>query len=325
VLLSLALFVSGCGGGSSSGSSTPQVAPTIAPPSAPIAAGLATPPAGTVYFGAYVDPSGLIHGNSLAAIDTLEGQIGRTLAVDNQYLVFNSVFGTRNQLDDYQQGRLPLFSWNCGPPNAQIAAGDYDASLRGQADAIKAYGWPVLVRYMYDPDLPSDQLQRSGCYDPATDNANGTFSAAEFVAAWQHIHAIFAQEGAVNAVFVWSISSLGRNSLAYYPGDSQVDWVAMDVYDVADTTFAATIAPTYALLAPYGKPIAITETGADVTTQPAFFASVPATLQSQFPLVRAFVYYDAIGKQNDWRVEPSTQAAFTTLGRASYMGGYYNR
>jgi hypothetical protein len=322
--ISFAACLAACGGGGSGGG-TPAAAPSLAPPATPIVAGLATPGAGSVYFGAFVDPSGLTHGNSLDAIDALETQIGRTLAVDNQYLVFNSKFGTRNELDDYQHGRLPMYSWDCGPSNAQIASGAYDASIRGQADAIKAYGWPVLVRYMYDPDLPPNILQRARCYDPLTDNADGTFSASEFVAAWQHIRTIFEVEGAVNAVFLWSVGGSGTHSLAYYPGDAETDWVGMDAYDVADTTFSATIAPAYALLAPYGKPIAISETGADGLTQPQFFASVASTLQSQFPLVRAFVYYDAIGTQNDWRITASGQAAFDTLAGVHYMSGYYNR
>jgi len=254
--------------------------------SSPIVAGALLPPSGTLYFGAFVDPSGLEHGSTATSVASFESQLGRKLAIDDQYLTFGSRFGTNGEIADFANGRIPMYSWNCGPPNAAIAAGAYDDTLRSEAVAVKTFAWPVFVRYMWDPDLPSTQLDRTPCYDPATDNADKTFSATQFVAAWQRIHTIFAQEGAVNAVWLWSISSVGKNSVAYYPGDAYVDWTGMDAYDFTSGSFSQTFAPAYASLAGFSKPIMVSETGAAAAVQPAFFAGAAQTLKTTFPLVR---------------------------------------
>jgi hypothetical protein len=326
-ILAFFFLAVGCGsaGGGGGDSASPPVPATPAPPATPIAAGLLLPSAGTIYLGAYVNTSGLAHGNNPEAVAALETQIGRKLALENGYLPFSSKFGTRNQLDDYANGRIPIYSWNCGPSNAAIASGAYDASIRLQADSIKSFGWPVFVRYQWDPDLPSTSLGRSACYDPTTDNADKTFAATQFVAAWKHIHAIFVQDGTVNAVFLWTISSVGQNSLSYYPGDAVVDWVGMDAYDLSNTSLPNTLGATYALLAPFGKPIMISETGATGEAQTAFFTQAAATLQTHFPLVRAFLYYDAIGPQDDWRITTAAAPTFAQFSEDSYLAGRYAR
>jgi hypothetical protein len=308
----------GCGSGAGpSGISIPSASPT------PIAAGLALPPAGTIYLGAYVNPSGLLHGTSAASVAAFESQIGRKLAIDLGYQAFTSKFGTRLQVDDIANDRIPIYSWNCGPSNAAIASGAYDASIVTQATAIKDYYWPVFVRYMWDPDLPAASFNRSSCYDPLTDLPGHTFSPIQYVAAWQHIRKVFAQIGAVNAIFLWTISSVGVDSLAYYPGDAAVDWVGLDAYDLSDSSFSATFGPTYANLASFNKPTMISETGANGPTQTSFFTGSQATLQSQFPLVKAFVYYDAIAPQADWRLTTGALPAFTAFGASSYLSGHY--
>jgi hypothetical protein len=308
----------GCGsGGGPSGMAIPSASPT------PIVAGLALPPAGTIYLGAFVNPSGLEHGTSSATVAAFESQIGRKLAIDLGYQAFTSKFGTRLQADDITNDRIPIYSWNCGPSNAAIASGAYDASIVTQATAIKAYSWPVFVRYMWDPDLPSATFNRSSCYDPLTDNPDHTFSPIEFVAAWQHIRNVFAQTGAVNAIFLWTISSVGKDSVAYYPGDAAVDWVGLDSYDLSGTSFAATFGPTYASLTAFNKPTMISEAGAPGSIQTSFFSGAQLTLQSQFPLVRAFVYYDAIGSQADWRLTTAALPAFAAFAASSYLSGHY--
>jgi endoglucanase len=312
----------GCGGGSS----TPGASARPTPLASPVVAGSLLPPTGTAYFGAFADPSGLQHGDTADSVASLEAQLGRKLAIDDAYFVFGTRFGTNIQLDDFANGRIPLFSWNCGPPNAAIAEGTYDDSIRSQADAVKTYGLPVFVRYMWDPNLPYTQLGRTACYDPATDNADKSFSAPLFVAAWQRIHTIFAEEGAVNAVWLWTIGSAGKNALAYYPGDAYVDWTGMDAYDLTNSgSFAQTFAAPYAALAGFAKPIMISETGAIASLQPGFFSGAAQTMRTSFPLVRAFVYYDGIGTKQDWRLASPTPSTFASFAHDPYLGGSYGR
>ncbi len=313
----LATAVSGCGGGG--GSAAAPATPS--PLSSPLAVGVATPPPGSIYLGGYIDPSGLPFGNSPTSIGAFEAQIGRKLALDLEFASFSTKFGGFNELGDYANGRIPIFSWDCGPPNAHIAAGTFDASIRIQADAIRAYGWPVFVRYMWDMNLPPDP-ERAQCFDPTTDLKDGYFSPPAFIAAWTHMRLIFAQEGATNAIWLWSVNATGANPLNYYPGAAQVDWVAFDSFDSDAATFDATLTPTYAELAPLQKPIMVSETGAGQPVQTQFLDGAATTLQAQFPAIKGFVYYDGIGAQ-DWRLTPASMPAFTTFAESPYMAARY--
>ena len=57
--------------------------------------------------------------------------------------------------------------------------------------------------------------------------------AAAYVAAWDHIRAIFTAVGATNVSWVWCPTGIGfedGRAKPYYPGDNEVDWVCADVY-----------------------------------------------------------------------------------------------
>ena len=59
-------------------------------------------------------------------------------------------------------------------------------------------------------------------------------SGRDFVAAWDHIRAIFAAVGVKNAAWVWCPTANGFNpdgrAAAFYPGDNKVDWICADAY-----------------------------------------------------------------------------------------------
>jgi beta-mannanase len=172
---------------------------------------------------------------------------------------------------------------------------------------------------MWDANLPPGSLKRTACYDPATDESNGNFSPAQYVAAWQHIRSIFDQQGVTNVIWVWSVSSAGTDPGPFYPGDSQVDWIGIDAYDTAGTDFAGTFSPIYSKIATYGKPVLVTETGASPFVQAQFLQGAVPALQTQFPLVHAFIYYDANSGIYQWALSSDGVAAFTALGHNPYF------
>jgi hypothetical protein len=298
----------GCGGAISSPQST---SPTRGPLPTPTPVGLETPAAGKIYLGAY-------SANAL----TLEAEIGRKLAMNMHYLQWTDSFPSGAEDADSAAGRLPIDSWNCQLTDAQIAAGQGDPLITTRALAIKNFGHPVFLRYLWDMNLPASTLGRSSCLSPSTDNANGTFSATQFIAAWQHIHAIFAQQNVTNVIWVWSVSSAGGNPAPYYPGDAYVDWVGVDAYDATGAGFAPTIAPIYALTVGYHKPIVIAETGESPTLQPAFFAAAGSTLPTQFPAVNGLIYYDAVFAGANWLLSAGGLSAFATFGAEPYLSAF---
>ncbi len=314
LLLALAACGEGTPGGPQGTPGTPIPAASNTP--APL---VLLPPAGSIYLGAYVNPSNT-PSPPPSVTAAFESSIGRKLALNTHYYGFYDTFPGPYEADDAAHGRIPIDSWDCQPSNAAIASGLQDTTIRARADAIKAYGKPIFLRYMWEMNLPSNQFFRHVCYDPATDLPNGQFSPQEYIAAWDRIRAIFAQEGVGNVVWLWNPDG-GNNPISYYPGNGEVDWVGFDEYDTVDVSFAQTYQQAYQWLSKYGKPIMVGETGANAATQPAFFGSAVATLQTQFPSIEAYVYFDSKNPAfvNSWVIPSANVPAFAAMATNAYL------
>jgi hypothetical protein len=313
-----AVGLTACGGAISSpaGLATQTPQPSALPTPTPV--GLETPTAGKIYLGAYAFATK----SAATDVQVLEAQIGRKLAMDMHYDAWTGTFPGPLDASDILAGRLPVDSWNCQLSSAQIVAGAGDPLIKTRALALKSFGHPVFVRYLWDMNLAAGVLRRGPCYDAATDNPDGTFSATEFVLAWQHIRQIFTQEGVNNVVWVWNVAATGVAPAPYYPGDAYVDWVGIDAYDTAGVGFGATIAPIYALAAVYHKPILIGETGATPFDQAAFLQAAVPALQTQFPLVDGLVYYDAVSPFADLTLSSPGIIEFAALGSQPYVSAF---
>lgn len=308
---------------------TPFVVPTRTPLTAPIPASAVIPPPGKIYFGAYPATSGIPQGDTPAATAALEQELGRSLALHLQFKDFGADLASPTELDDFDHFRMSVVSLYCIDANSQVASGKYDSTITLMAQDAAQLAWPIFVRYMFDPNLPAGIVQSSTCWSGRTDDPNQVFSPTAYIAAWDHIRSIFASVGAVNVSWVWSVSasSLASNPLPYYPGASEVDWVGIDDYDTGNTGFTATFSTMYAELATLGKPMMITETGALPGEQPDFFTEGAQSLQANFPLIRAFIYFDSIsyvtGQNEDWRVTPGNFPGFMNFANDPYLSAVY--
>ena len=101
----------------------------------------------------------------------------------------------------------------------EIAGGADDEQLRSQAAGVAAMRKPVFVTFDHEADQPLK-------------GASG--HPAEFVSAWRHVHDVFVQAGATNAVWVWvmtgAVEGLPR-ARQLWPGNAYVDWISWDVYN----------------------------------------------------------------------------------------------
>jgi len=313
--------VAGCGegGNNSQPSSVPSVPggnPTPNP-------NLLVPPVGSVYLGIYVNPTQTASPPP-SLLSGFEQALGRTMAIAPHYYSFYDDFPGAYEQDDLAHGRISVDSWNCQPPNAAVAAGKDDAAIRARADAIKAWGHKIFLRYMWEMNLPASPAFREICYDPATDLPNGVFSPQEFVAAWDRIRAIFNQEGVTNVIWLWNPSGT-VNPLPYYPGDAETDWVGFDKYDIVSSSVSQLYAQPYTWLKPLNKPILLSETGANSGFQQTFFQEMGPTLSTQFPQIKAMMYFDSQkGTVNSWVVAtppPMTPqfSAFQIMATSPYF------
>ncbi len=211
------------------------------------------------------------------------------------------------------QGAIPLVSWGCAS-TAAVASGQYDQLITSYATALKAFGHPVLLRWFWEMNLRVAK-------DVACIGSNGP---AGFVSAWIHVWNIFHQVGATNVSFVWcpGISGGQIESAQYFPGAAYVDWIGADGYDRKDQgaqAFAQVFGAWYSAYAAYGKPMMVGETGATATDQAAYLQGIGSALPSQFPDIKALVYFDAPGPADLWVLTPDGLQAYGQLARSPYF------
>jgi len=286
------------------------------------AQGRLLPPPGTIYFGAYVNFQNNL-GPYEAQTKQFEQQIGRTLGVHSEYYEWTDNFPGAPEEDDYARGRLPVISWDCGATDYSVAEGDQDAVIIQRAQAFKAYGRLIMVRFFWEMNLTYEQTNRAECYDPVHDEAGGVFSPTEYVAAWDHIRAVFAAQGVTNVVWLWNTSGSPKiNPMPYYPGATETDWVGFDHYDLTGNAgLFNTLSAPYQVLEGLHQPIMVGETGTTLSAQSTYLKTAPSVLQSNFPAILGFIYYDAIGHRQDWRLTTAGIAAFKTAGATKYFSG----
>ncbi len=236
------------------------------------------------------------------AVTAFEQETGRPADLLHNYHLWDTSFPNAAEGARAAIGQKLMFSWIGKRQNgttvswARIASGAEDAVINAEAAKIAAMGVPVFVNFQNEPE---SSVGSSG-------------SAAEYVAAWRHIHDRFAAVGATNAV--WTVVYMGvisDNKLALvkalYPGDAYVDWIAWDPYDWGDcrdsksVSFADTVSPFYDWLTKNGygsKPFMLAEYGTvEDPANPAgkaewFTAEDRALASGQFPNLKALSYFD---------------------------------
>jgi hypothetical protein len=212
------------------------------------------------------------------------------------------------------RGAVPMVTWMPAgdvPADfalARILGGAHDAFLRRWARDAAAWGQPFFLRFAHE---------MNGNWYPWSPGVNGN-TAAQYVAAWRRVHGIFREEGAANALWVWSPNVDAGSALtptpiaAVFPGDAYVDWIALDGYNWGEgqpwLPFGSLFGPSYrTVTALSGKPLLIGETasgeaGGDKAAwiRDAYLSAVPRDL----PRVRGIVWFDE-RKERDWRVDSS--------------------
>jgi hypothetical protein len=171
----------------------------------------------------------------IQAVQALEGIAGRQLAVVRVYDRWDSAFPDKTATWLKSTGHTMFLSIKTRRANgsyvrwADIAAaqpGDalYQDMVRW-ADAIKAYETPLYLVFNHEPE--TSVSHRSG-------------SATEYVQAWRSFVSVFRARGVTNVTFAWT--SAVRNYSAkpstykyapqYFPGESWVDLIAVDAYNM---------------------------------------------------------------------------------------------
>jgi hypothetical protein len=169
------------------------------------------------------------------AVQELEASIGRQLGVVRVYRSWDSPWPDAFTSWLKASGRTMFLSVRATRVDgtavswraiAEAQPGDtLHTQLVTWADRIKSYGAPMYLAFHHEPDTTVSH--RSG-------------TAADFVAAWRAWVTVLRDRGVINVEHSWTIAlpnlsvptDDARYAPSYYPGDSWVDNIAVDAYNM---------------------------------------------------------------------------------------------
>ncbi len=299
-------------GSATPSSPAPHVTTSVNPAEAP------TPPAQGAYLGAWVGPAVYTQTNEINAVDALQQQIGRKLSIVHIYLTWQARFPRPSDEAFLNQGSILLISW-AGTDTAQINSGADDSWIRTRALQIKALGKPVFLEWRWEMDRPNLRAQMG--------------SGRDFVAAWEHIRAIFAAVGVQNAAWVWCPTANGfidGRAASFYPGDNEVDWICADAYPPlgAYEPFASTVDPFLSWASHHRKPVMIGEFGVpesySAQRRAQWLQAADQVILADHQ-IKALVYFDASpagpGSEASFSLDEGSAAlaVFRSMARSPYF------
>lgn len=256
---------------------------------------------------------------SMVALEDLSVRLGRRPTQVMWYDAWSrrAAFPAREAATVAAFGATPVITWEPWDPTQgvdqpayslqTISAGLHDAYITAWAKQARSYGKPVTVRFAHE---------MNGSWYPWAAGVNGN-TAADHVAAWKHVRAVFARQKATNVSWSWSpnVPYPGSTALSsLYPGDAQVSVVALDGYNwgglLPGTTwqsfldvFDEGLAEVRALT---GKPVVIGEVGAPEVggDKAAWVRDMFATLATRPGGLTGFTWFSHL-KEADWRIDSS--------------------
>jgi beta-mannanase len=242
-----------------------------------------------------------------------------------------------------QHGAIPFFSWasqsipwSLNEPDFQLSdviAGTYDSYIQSFAAAAKAWGHPFFLRFNFE---------MNGNWFPWSERANGN-QPGEYVAAWRHVHDIFAAVGVTNATWTWCPNidpdKVHQSLGSLYPGDAYVDWTCLDGYNWGtnpskpggwrsfDQLFNSTYHQVVDTIAP-GKPMVIGETASSEYggSKAAWTQDALSRIPAGYPRVRGVLWFEKNDDGMDWPIETSASATSAFAGgiqSAAYAANSY--
>jgi len=193
------------------------------------------------------DPGAL---SSWASVAEFGRQAGQDVSYVLAYLGPDDQFPEQLALEAAGHGAEPVLQLEPTMSMARIAAGDDDQYLVQMADAIRDYGYPVIVSFAAEAN--GDWYQYGWTRTPVD----------EYRAAWAHVMRVMGYAANITWMDTINRDYTGAGPVADYviPG---VDLYGIDAYYVTtDDTFDTVIAPTLAQIrAVTDKPVMINETG----------------------------------------------------------------
>lgn len=282
-------------------------------------------------FGAHVEVDVHTGPDRRSAVAGFEELVGRPIAVERVFRRWEDPFITDDDVWSRDRGHILLLSWNSGRrdtstyvPWADIAAGLHDHEIDARADALRAYGGPVVFVFHHEPNNGGPDGGSAG-------------TATDYIAAYRRVHERFAAAGLTNVVHGWVLfaSQFGNGTADdWYPGDDVVDLVGADGYNwygCSGRSWETWKSPAQIFTrfrdwaVARGKPMMVAEwaSGEDpeVEGRKAEWITEGADLFASWPELRIVSWFHADTNPGCVRyvdTSPSSLTAFTEMGARSW-------
>jgi len=245
--------------------------------------------------------------DSIAPLTAFASNTGRKPNLVGQYVAWGKPFDAMAASNAWSFGALYYMAWEPFSPSVQaIADGQSDAYITTFAKAVRTLNVPIALSFGHE--------MNGNWYPWGTSQT----SAAEFVAAWRHIHDVFAQAGALNVIWVWNpnvINPVPDVALQpYWPGHAFVNWVGITGYfsTTGPHTYAGLFLPTVTEIRKFtGKPLIIAETAIETGPAEVESAANLVAAVTSHPHLIGFMYFDYDKNGVNWNIEsrPPLRAA----------------
>jgi hypothetical protein len=208
-----------------------------------------------------------------------------------------------------KQRSILYFNWKPAPELTwrQIADGEADSSISSVAQGLTSYPHRMFLTIQHEPE------------NDIIDQPDSGMTPTDYVAMYRHVAARLNELGVDNAVFVMGYMGFARWAPivdALYPGDDVVDWIGYDPYGFSsvDTFEKLLNRPNddgwpgfyrWATAKAPGTPIMLAEWGFDIARHPSAanaLRDATQTLEQEFPMIKALVYWNSQGERVDARL-----------------------
>jgi len=235
---------------------------------------------------------------SLTPVQQFASSVGAKPNLIGQYVAWGTSFDSAAASNAWSYGAMDFVVWE--PWNttmSEVAAGGSDSYITAFATAVRALNVPIALSFGHE---------FNGNWYPW--GTTGT-TAAQFVAAWQHVHDLFAAAGATNVIWIWDPNDIypapNVSLKQYYPGDSYVDWAAVTGYwtQGGPNSYGTLYLPTLEEIRTFTKkPFIIAETSVESGSNQDQSLKDLFSAVEQHSDILGFVWYN-YNKGGDWRIE----------------------
>jgi hypothetical protein len=279
-------------------------------------------------------------------LDTDPGGTGLAAAVSAQQRLLGRRLDIIERYHDFSHGGNGIF-----PNPAEVRLAAHHLLLFSWAPAVWSshtyYRWAAIAAGALDRTVVVPEARRLAAlhhtvfltFSAEPDGAvPGNGPAAEFVAAWRHVHDVFARQRVHNVVWVWTTTGYVPHAgtiASLYPGDGYADWIGYDPYNFFNChhgpwhSFAQTVGPFYRWLTSHrlgaGKPLMLPEFGsapdpAHPGREAAWFRGIVPVLRG-LPRLKALILWNSATPGCNLKItaDPAAASAYRLTGLSPYL------